>query len=307
MTTSRSNQRPCEWNSDAYWRRVIDDDLHVAATTQADSPVLQRFFAGYDRAFVLPDEREEIDGFECCLALNSKWRHSLNRTHCELVVVFSDAKGAALGGANFLATKLTAHPAGPSVAIALNYVFVEPAARGRGLLRRIIAAVRTLALDAVEAAPGDVPPAIFIEQNDPLRMTEEQYAIDSEHSGTDQVDRLAIWANVGARIVDFPYVQPALSANQSPDNGLIYAAVDYTGNTIPVWLLREHLESFFSISVLKGNAATGDATANAQIEALNERAEPIALLSFDKAIVRLRTDIIDARRHVDLRDLAKEK
>jgi len=307
MTTSSSDQRPCEWENDAYWQRVIGDDLHVEATTRADSPVLQRFFAGYDRAFVLPDEREEIDGFQRCLALNAAWRQSLNRTHCELVVVFSDANGVALGGANFLATKLSAHPACPSVAIALNYVFVEPAARGRGLLRRIIAAVRMLALDAVEAGPGAVPPAIFIEQNDPLRMTQEQYAIDSEHSGTDQVDRLAIWANVGARIVDFPYVQPALSASQFPDNGLIYAAVDYAADSIPVWLLREHLESFFSISVLKGNAATGDATANAQIAALTTRAEPIALLSFDKAIEKLRVNKANARRHADLRALAKEK
>jgi len=121
------------------------------------------------------------------------------------------------------------------------------------------------------------------------------------------VDRLAIWANVGARIVDFPYVQPALSASQFPDNGLIYAAVDYAADSIPVWLLREHLESFFSISVLKGNAATGDATANAQIAALTTRAEPIALLSFDKAIEKLRVNKANARRHADLRALAKEK
>lgn len=307
MSTSNFNPHVCcDWKNDTVWRRRIDKNLHVEATALPDSPVLERFFAGYDRAFVLPDEREEIEGFRRCLELNATWRHSLGRTHCELVAVFSDANGALLGGANFLATALSAHRATPAVAIALNYIFVEHTARGRGLLRRFIATVRSLALDAVETVVGDAPPAIFIEQNDPLRLTAEQCAMDSARSGIDQVDRLAIWAHVGARIVDFPYIQPPLSADQAPDNGLVYAAVDYLGDNIPAWLLHEHLESFFSISVLKGNPADGDATAGSQLAALNARSEPIALLPFDQAIEKLRVDYTGARLYPDLGTLAKQ-
>ncbi len=42
----------------------LPDGVRALATEDPGSPVLTRFFAGYDRAFVLPDEREELEGFE---------------------------------------------------------------------------------------------------------------------------------------------------------------------------------------------------------------------------------------------------
>jgi hypothetical protein len=296
------------WQNDAFWTRRLDDGLVVEATTRADSPVLERFFAGYDRAFVLPDEREELLGFRDCLALNSSWRGAFGRTQCELVTTFSDANGSLLAGANFLATALAPGPASPPAAVALNYVFVEAAARGRGLLRKVIAVVRTLALESVAlpALPDSPPPAMFIEQNDPLRLSKEDYRRDTEHSGMDQIDRLAIWAKVGARIVDFPYVQPALSAEQSPDHGLVYAAVDYFGDAVPAAVLRQHLESFFGISVLKGRAPSSDVTAAAQLADLSARTEPVALLRIEPALARLRNGFIAKRHNSSLRSLARE-
>lgn len=84
---------------------------------------------------MLPDEREELDGFETCLALNATHRHAYGRIHSELVATFEGADGTLLGGANFLATAIDRGAPLPSAAIALNYVYVEEAARGRGLLR----------------------------------------------------------------------------------------------------------------------------------------------------------------------------
>jgi GNAT superfamily N-acetyltransferase len=269
-------------------RLDLPGGIRVTASDDPASPVLTRFFAGYDRAFVLPDEREELDGFEACLALNTSHRHAYGRTHSELVAIFEDESGTLLGGANFLATAIDRGPALPSAAVALNYVYVEEAARGRGLLRLALAAVRQLARIALGLAPDGPAPAIFIEQNDPLRLTAEEYAADTAHSGTDQVDRLAIWARIGTRIVDFPYVQPALSAGQQPDDGLIYAAVDYPGDAVDAGLLHDHLESFFGISVRKGEAEAPGGVAAAQLAALAARRAPVALLPMEPAIAWLR-------------------
>lgn len=269
-------------------RLDLPDGIRVTASDDPASSVLTRFFAGYDRAFVLPDEREELEGFEACLALNTSHRHAYGRTHSELVAIFEDESGTLLGGANFLATAIDRGPALPPAAVALNYVYVEEAARGRGLLRLALAAVRQLARIALGLAPDGPAPAIFIEQNDPLRLTAEEYAADTAHSGTDQVDRLAIWARIGTRIVDFPYVQPALSAGQQPDDGLIYAAVDYPGDAVDAGLLHDHLESFFGISVRKGEAEAPGGVAATQLAALAAPRAPVALLPMEPAIAWLR-------------------
>lgn len=266
----------------------LPNGVGVRASDDPDSPILPRFFSGYDRAFVLPDEREDLEGFKACLSLNRSHRHAFGRTHSELVALFEDAGGTLLGGANFLATAISHHPARTMATIALNYVFVEEAARGRGLLRTILGGARQLALMALRLDPHGPPPALFIEQNDPLRLTAEEYAADTTHSGTDQIDRLAIWSRVGARIVDFPYVQPALSAGQKADDGLIYAAVDYPGDSIDPGLLHDHLESFFGISVLKGAIDTPDGIAGAQLKALAHLSVPVALLPMEPALDWLR-------------------
>ena len=288
-------------SADLSWR--WDEGVRVSATSDPQSPVLRRFFEGYDRAFILPDEREEFDGFVQCLALNATHHHAYGRRHCEVAMAFEDGDGILLGGANFLAAT-TAGGSPPPATVALNYVYVETPARGRGLLRRILADVRRTALTVLDLDPDGPAPLLFIEQNDPLRLTAEAYAADSDHSGLDQVDRLAIWARIGARVVDFPYVQPALSADQHPDDGLIYAAIGYSGDSVPASLLRDHLQSFFGISVLKGKAEAPGGPAAQQLAALAARTDPIALLPMAPALTWLAAT---PRPGFDFfRDLARE-
>lgn len=269
-------------SADLSW--VRDDGVRVSVTSEPRSPVLSRFFEGYDRAFILPDEREEFDGFVRCLALNETHRDAFGRRHCEVAMVFEDADGTLLGGANFLAATTAA---GDTATVALNYVYVESAARGRGLLRRTLADVRRTALTMLDLAADGPQPVLFIEQNDPLRLTDEAYAADSGHSGLDQVDRLSIWARVGAQVVDFPYVQPALSAEQQPDDSLIYAAIGYPGDAVPARLLHDHFQSFFGISVLKGEAEAPGGPAARQLNALATRTDPVPLLPMPPALTRL--------------------
>lgn len=273
--------------------RTAPGGLVVRATQRPDSPLIERFMAGYDRAFVLPDEREEIEGFRACLAINPQARHRFGRTHCELVMVLEDAAtGALLGGANFLATRIDEAPYGhPPVAVALNYLFVDAAARGRGLSRTLKLVVEDLAGEAVDALGSAVPPALFIEQNDPLRLSAENYAADSAHSGIDQIDRLAVWSRLGAQLVDFPYVQPALSADQCSDDGLAYAVMNLAVPAMDAAWFAAHLESFFAISVLKGAEVASDPVAIEQLDRLRQMAEAgqkVPLLSLPRAVDALR-------------------
>ena len=266
------------------------DGLAIKASGRTGSQVLLRFFEGYDRAFVLPDEREEIDGFNKCLALNEPYRRAFGRTHCELVCTFETQQGDLLGGANFLAIGHASHNVVPSISIALNYIYVEQAARGRGLLRTGIDAVRELALVSLGQDPSHSQVAIFIEQNDPFKLTAEEYAEDTRHSGLDQFDRLNIWAKVGARLVDFPYVQPALSVGQNADDGLIYAALNYPFATIDCQFFHDHLESFFRISVLKGEAEIGNNVVERQLNSILKRTEPIGLLTMQPALLHAKAN-----------------
>ncbi|WGM32252.1 hypothetical protein [Brevundimonas sp. NIBR11] len=283
---------------------ALPGGVTVRSTDDRASPLLGRFFEGYDRAFVLPNEREELDGFEACLDLNRTHRHAFGRIQSEQVVVLEDETGQRVGGINFLATAV-GNGRSAQACVALNYVYVEADARGRGLLRQCLTAVRTLAPAVLGLAPDAPAPAIFIEQNDPLCLTAEEYAADTEHSGLDQLDRLAIWARVGARVVDFPYVQPALSADQEADDGLIYAAVDYPGDAVPAALLHDHLQSFFGISVLKGAAGPVGGDAARQISALAGRTAPVPLLRMEPALGWLRSGR-DAKDFDSFRDLARE-
>ncbi|WP_073975704.1 hypothetical protein [Erythrobacter donghaensis] len=281
------------WSDDARWTREAGGGVLLRATERPDSPLLERFMAGYDRAFVLPDEREELEGFRACLAANPASRRRFGRLHRELVVVIEEAaSGALLGGANFLATRIDTAPADhPRVAIALNYLFVEPAARGRGLARLLKEEVGRLGNIAVDLPSEAGAPAMFIEQNDPLRLSDAEYAADSQHAGIDQVDRLAVWAHMGAQLVDFGYVQPALSAGQGNDDGLAYAVMNLARGTVDAGYLRAHLESFFGISVLKGGDPAADPVAGRQLEelaALAAAGKEVALLPMAPAIARLR-------------------
>lgn len=269
------------------YQEVLANGLCLRTSEDPASPILQAFYAGYDRAFVLPDERENLAGFVDCLRLNLTLPSQFGRQHSEQVLVVTGDDGALLGGANFLATGMTA-PGGPPVSVALNYVFVEAAARGRGLARVLIAAAQRMAALALTGSDSGPESAVFIEQNDPLALSAADYAADTAHAGIDQVDRLAIWASLGARVVDFPYVQPALSAEQEPDDGLIYAALRFPGASIPPAWFHDHLQSFFGVSVRKGAPLDDDPVSTRQLDALAARTEPVRLIEVGGAIAALK-------------------
>jgi hypothetical protein len=99
-------------------------------------------------------------------------------------------------------------------------------------------------------------------------MSPQDYALDTRATGLDQLARIALWARQGARLVDFPYVQPALTTDQEADANLVYAVLSAELSSLHPALLRHHLLRFFGISVLKGRDPEGDPDAQRQLARL---------------------------------------
>jgi hypothetical protein len=260
--------------------------LTIEATTAANDGLLEEFYRDYDGAFVLENEKEGYDGFAECLGLNAGADYAnLVRRYGpfrEFVVVVRDpATGARQGGANFIIFPVSGATARELVlSVNLNYIFVNAQLRRNGIFRRLMGDLpavafrlfaRTNASDLPTAQrPGARAPQvyIFIEQNDPFRMSREDYDRDTQLTGLDQVARIALWSRLGARIVDFPYVQPPLSKDQDADDTLAYAVLGARDVDLDACLLRSHLERFFGISVLKGADLSVEPTAAAQLSEL---------------------------------------
>lgn len=267
---------PAPLPSDGFqWQKATASGLVLDCTIHPNSPVVERFFAGYDKAFVLPREREELAGFKACLALGAGpanedlvARYGPFR---ELIAVALD-QGVMVGGANFIVFPLGLDDEGgrPLLSANLNYLFVASDARGKGYFRRLVGAVRELMVSLFPSATGETPRLLtFIEQNDPLRMDPDDYRLDTEFTGLDQLERLRIWAKLDARVVDHPYVQPALSAEHEPDDTLVLSVLGSNGSKLQACALEAHLRRFFGISVRKGEPLEADAAATAQLTALS--------------------------------------
>jgi hypothetical protein len=304
LASEFGNLRRFSWLTDG-------GQLVVEATDSPVSAVLTSFFEGYDEAFILPNEKEKLQGFEECLALNQGELYA-SLSSCygpfrEIVLVMRDGPpGTLIGGANLIAFPLELAEK-TILSLNLNYLFVQPCHRRRGYLAEMVKAVQFVARSAFEPPALSLPLITFIEQNDPLRMSSEDYERDTAHSGLDQFKRIEIWSKLGARIVDFEYVQPALSPDQQPDTSLVYAVLGAEDHSLDPCLLLEHLRRFFGISVLKGKDLASDATASSllgELSASCARGDKIPLLSIQGLPFSSR-QIMDKANVPNLRALLK--
>jgi hypothetical protein len=272
-------------------------ELILETTLAAEGPVFEAFFAGFDRAFVLPDEKEGRAGFEACMALNfGPAKAALTagygpfQEHC--VIARAGAGGDIVGGANFIALPHPPESREALVTANLNYLYINERFRSRGLFGAFLRALRGFIPALFPEAGGG--PVIFIEQNDPFAMTAEAYRRDTAYAGMDQLARLGIWARQGARIVDFPYVQPPLSDSQQADDTLIYSVLGRDGPALPAALLRRHLDAFFGISVAKGAplAEAGLAQLD-RLDAMIAAGENVPLLDPAPALARLDAAMVE--------------
>lgn len=241
----------------------------LETTDRADSATFREFYAGYCQSFVLPDEMEDEEGFAACLALNRGAEYDrLSAVHGpfrEHFVVMRDSDGRAMAGANYIAIDHSRGSARPYVTANLNYIFVLPEFRGGGRFTALVRALREQITGLFGPSPD--PALVFIEQNDPLRMSAEDYECDTRFTGIDQFDRLGIWARQGALVVDFAYSQPPLSDDQEADGNLVYSVMGAREPQLHPRLVAHHLAGFFGISVMKGSALPP--VASAQLDQLD--------------------------------------
>jgi GNAT superfamily N-acetyltransferase len=181
------------------------------------------------------------------------------------------AAGTSIGGGNFIVLS-HAHPSDRSPpayrTIHLNYVYVRAEHRRRGYFKQLVRMVDPIATLALPFG-ADAESFVFIEQNDPLKMTAKAYAQDTLQTGLDQVQRVGVWARRGARIIDFDYVQPPLSYAHSADASLALCLLRPDLSRIDACVVRNHLRAFFGISVLKGGEPYEASAARNQLTSLD--------------------------------------
>jgi len=163
-------------------RRILDgfyDDLYVAE-------------------FPDRNERESLDNIRRYLGLKSRGWYGKNNYH---VIVAHGEKGATAGSiSDFLAE--------PNAGV-IEFLVVGRASRGSGAGKRLLDRTEKQLVDDAARTLGRELDCIVAEMNDPFRPSQTA-------DNLDPFLRATIWDKWGYRRLDFPYVQPALSRNQSP-------------------------------------------------------------------------------------------
>jgi len=173
----------------------------------ASAEDLARLRTFYDTLYVGefpdPDERESRENMERYLALKAQGWYGRNNYH----ILLAEEDGRPVAGA--ILDYLAEANAG-----VLEFLVVAPHRRGVGLGTRVLGqAEQQLEQDAQRAGAGGVD-CIAAEINDPFLPA-------SVRDNIDPFDRTAIWAAWGFGVLDFPYVQPALSVAQKPVSCLL--------------------------------------------------------------------------------------
>jgi GNAT superfamily N-acetyltransferase len=180
--------------------REIDD-------SRASLAALGRFYRErYVVEFPDADERESLANMRRYLALKAKGWYGPNSYH----IVIAEAAGEPVGGVVF------DYLAAPNCGV-IEFLFVAAAQRVAGLGRALLdEAIRILRRDARERR-GRRLGAIVAEMNDPFRRPATPDSLDP-------FCRATIWGKWGFGVLDFPYVQPALSRGQQSVDCLILIA-----------------------------------------------------------------------------------
>jgi len=164
---------------------------------------LARFYRRrYVAEFPDPNERESLANMRRYLRLKSDGWYGPNNYHILLAELDSELAGGCVF--DYLAE--------PNVGV-LEFLFIAAPFRRKGLGKSLFdEAVRVLKRDA-QARIGKPLAAIVAEMNDPFRP-------GATPDNLDPFQRCVVWGGWGFFKLDFPYLQPALSREQAPVDGL---------------------------------------------------------------------------------------
>lgn len=240
---------------------AADGALCVAPLAAGDRAAFDALYALYERLFPLSDEREPPEAFLQILALNDDadvqrrfgpWREIV-------AAVRVGADGPVVGGHVFGVTTSGAHAAyGCGASVQGIYTFFDASVRGRTPILEIKRYFQDQALRAFGLTRVMRAPLVFLEVNNPLRMSAAEIAEDTARSGIDPHRRYVFWQRCGLRPLRLPYVQPRLRPDAQPVRCLdLFCSAD--GPDVPAAVVAQHLRAFVSVSVLKGADARTDA------------------------------------------------
>jgi hypothetical protein len=271
-------------------------EFKVTLTTKPYAKVVHKFYQEYVRVFGLFGERETLVGFRESLRMNGR-KQDYGQS-CEYIGILETKTGQVVAGFNFVCFPMPQFD--DLLTIHSVYIFVLPEWRGHGLLHQIYQVMEDTgkAFGQSDGTLSASPTVLFFgEQNDPFKMSIGAHKRDAASTNTDQFDRVTIWNSLGARILLFPYVQPALSPHGKPDKKLflrvIFRDEDRKSDrelirTIDPRILYEHLRRFFYFPVLKGRIKI-DMEAAIQFAVLHEaiatNAKINAVILPDKPII----------------------
>jgi len=181
--------------------------LRELTASAEDRDLLGRFYTElYAPEFPDPDERESLANMARYLELKAAGWYGPNNYHIALMM----ERDVPIGGV------ITDYLAEPNAGV-LEFVVVAKSHRRAGAGTRVMDwAATALAADA-ERGRGMPLDWIVAEVNDPFRPAP---VLDN----VEPFARLAVWSMWGFVKLDFPYVQPALSADQKPVGHLLLAA-----------------------------------------------------------------------------------
>ncbi|MVU77531.1 GNAT family N-acetyltransferase [Nocardia sp. ET3-3] len=177
-----------------------------------DVELLRRFYREcYEVAFPDPDERESLANMESYLKLKEQGWYGANNYH----IVIASLGGGIVGGS------VCDYLAEPNAGV-IEYLLVQPGLRESGLGSRLLAAIERLCRTDAALLERRELDWLVAETEDPYRN-----AVPAE--GFDTFVRARIMAGLGFRIMDFRYVQPALSDQQEPAENLLLIARPVAG------------------------------------------------------------------------------
>ncbi len=226
------------------------------------SLLFEEFFAIYEAAFPIEDEREGVEAFDAILGLNRDRRvQDAFGPYREVVAaVRSWDGGPVIGGHVFGIVSGPLHRRlGYAASIQGIYSFLHPDHRGSVPIAAFSAYCRSMATRIFGhgmTSPRVAP--ILMEVNNPLRMRPDEIVMDREVSGLDPSRRYGFWHRSGYSPLDVCYVQPRLRDDAEPIRYLDLFCSRDSGPSLSADLLIAHLRAFLSVSVLKGDDADHD-------------------------------------------------
>ena len=178
----------------------------ISSSSGSDTQLLRQFYAEcLVPAFPDEDERESLENIENYLRLKEDGKYGANNYH---VIVACD-------GDKPIAGSIFDYLVEPNAGV-IEFLMVSPDQRQGGLASRLLRQTESaIAADAQRV--GREVDWLLAELDDPFRVSLAE-------SDFNPFTRASIWHWWGYRMLDFRYIQPALSPEKSPATTLLLAA-----------------------------------------------------------------------------------